>query len=322
MSNSDSTTKSTRVVEFGGEQKEYHTWRQKFKACAQINGYAQFLDGTTTIPSKSSFETAQAVDEDQRTLDQKMIIKHYTSAMRGYYDLTLSQKNDTNNGIVALSLIEKAVDIEHPDGNCKLAWEALQNKFEAQLSPRYVELNKILHSMKLEDDYKDPDLFITKMESIRTQMNQIQIVGKTPISDVDLILLIINNVPEAYSNQVQYINHMLDDDPTNLTIEQVRTELRTQYLRLRKQRRVKQMARERAMLALQQQKAAEAYKSMLGDAAKSLASFSSDEIAAFVKTFKGTCNKCGAYGHKGANCPNKANRSGDGSAGDDEEGKP
>ena len=73
-------------------------------------------------------------------------------------------------------------------------------------------------------------------------MNQIQIVGKTPISDVDLILLIVNNVPEAYSNQVQYINHMLDDDPTNLTIEQVRTELRTQYLRLHKQRRVKQLA--------------------------------------------------------------------------------
>ena len=70
MSNSDSTTKSIRVVEFGGEQKEYHTWRQKFKECAQINGYAQFLEGTTAIPSKSSFETAQAVDEDQRTLDK------------------------------------------------------------------------------------------------------------------------------------------------------------------------------------------------------------------------------------------------------------
>ena len=115
---------------------------------------------------------------------------------------------------------------------------------------------------------------------------------------------------------------MLDDDPTNLTIKQVCTELHTQYLRLRKQCRVKQMARERAMLALQQQKAAEAYKSMMGDAAKTLASLTSDEIAAFVKTFKGTCNKCGAYGHKGANCPNKANRSGDDSAGDDEEGKP
>ena len=96
--------------------------------------------------------------------------------------------------------------------------------------------------MKLEDDYKDPDLFITKMESLRTQMNQILIVGKTPISDVDLILLIVNNVPEAYSNQVQYINHMLDDDPTNLTIKQVRTELRTQYLCVCKQRMVKQLA--------------------------------------------------------------------------------
>ena len=90
MSNSDSTTKSIRVVEFGGEQKAYHTWRQKFKACAQINGYVQFLEGTTAIPNKSSFKTAQAVDEDQRTPDQKLIIKHYTSAMRGYYDLTLS----------------------------------------------------------------------------------------------------------------------------------------------------------------------------------------------------------------------------------------
>ena len=105
MSNSDSTTKLIRVIEFGGKQKEYHMWRQKFKACAQINGYAQFLEGTTAIPFKSSFGTAQAVDEDQRTLDQKMIIKNYTSAMRGYYYLMLSQKNDTNNGIVALALI-------------------------------------------------------------------------------------------------------------------------------------------------------------------------------------------------------------------------
>ena len=76
------------------------------------------------------------------------------------------------------------------------------------------------------------------------------------------------------------------------------------------------------MLTLQQQRAAEGYKSMMGDAAKALASLTSDEIAAFIKTFKGTCNKCGAYGHEGANCQKKANRSGDGSAGDDKDGKP
>ena len=27
-------------------------------------------------------------------------------------------------------------------------------------------------------------------------------------------------------------------------------------------------------------------------------------LVAFVKQFKGSCNKCGKYGHKGAGCPN------------------
>jgi len=67
MSDSDTTTKSIRVIEFGGEQKSYHTWRQKFKACVQINGYAHFLDGSTAIPIKSSCTATQAINEDQHT---------------------------------------------------------------------------------------------------------------------------------------------------------------------------------------------------------------------------------------------------------------
>ena len=36
-----------------------------------------------------------------------------------------------------------------------------------------------------------------------------------------------------------------------------------------------------------------------------IAAMSEDEIALFVKSFKGLCNKCGKYGHKGVDCREK-----------------
>ena len=46
------------------------------------------------------------------------------------------------------------------------------------------------------------------------------------------------------------------------------------------------------------------------DIADQIAAMDQDEVAAWVKTFKGTCNKCDKYGNKGSDCPGQASNQG------------
>ena len=42
--------------------------------------------------------------------------------------------------------------------------------------------------------------------------------------------------------------------------------------------------------------------------ADAISKMSEEEVSFFVKQFKGSCNKCGKYGHKGADCTARDNK--------------
>ena len=123
-----------------------------------------------------------------------------------------------------------------------------------------------------------------------------KISGKTDMSDVDLIIHIIASVPEEYEVAVSDLEDRLTSGADKIDIEIVREKLSARFDRLKKND-VKDAVNETALSAL---------GVLLEDE-----DLHPDELAAFVKQFKGRCNKCGTYGHKAATCPTVKNDGGD-----------
>ncbi len=55
---------------------------------------------------------------------------------------------------------------------------------------------------KMEDNEKDPDEWITHLQSLCTRMNEVVIEGKSTKTEMDLILHVLSAVPETYEIQV------------------------------------------------------------------------------------------------------------------------
>ena len=113
---------------------------------------------------------------------------------------------------------------------------------------------------------------MSELESLRTEMNKIQIRGKTEMSEVDLIIHILSNLPEEYEVAVSELERKLKDDSIQLKMEDIRETLSSRYERMVKNDKVR--------------KEEKAY-------------------AAFKKQFKGLCSRCGEQGHKNTECPDQ-----------------
>ena len=65
--------------------------------------------------------------------------------------------------------------------------------------------------MKLNDVSKDPDEWITDLESLRVQINQIGLVSK--MSDRDQMIHIMNSLPEQYDPVINNLEiHLMKNE--------------------------------------------------------------------------------------------------------------
>ena len=102
-------------------------------------------------------------------------------------------------------------------------------------------------------------------------------IGK--MFDLDLIICILNNLPEQYDVALYKMESRLrlgDNDKDKLVIKNIQDKLNNQF------ERIKHNMDESDIKENQENKA----------------------LMAYVKPFKGICNKRGKYGHTGMNCPN------------------
>ena len=92
------------------------------------------------------------------------------------------------------------------------------------------------------------------------------------MSEVDLIIHILSNLPEEYEVAVSELERKLKDDSIQPKMEDIRETLGSRYQRIVKNEKEKK-----------------------------------NEVAftAFKKQFKGMCRYCGEYGHKSDECPKR-----------------
>lgn len=286
-----------RVLEFDGVRSNFRYWYPKFLAKAGRYKYKSILTGESALPPVSEYDVAVAIPKATRNADQTSIVERYELGSYAYDDLLLSMNSSTPSGIVAFGIVDGCKTVSNPDGDARLAWTRLNAKYAPTNAPSYIVLENKFANSSLTSCDKDPEKFIMELEALRTEMNKVRIPGKSEKTETDMILHILANVPEEYEMVVQSLQRNVGLDPSTnpnaTTITKVREELTLRYDRLKKHRRQSNIPDgDRAMMAAIQNGMDEMV------------------LAAFLKQFKGLCNNCGKYGHKGADCKKKSGSSG------------
>ena len=125
--------------------KEFRKWQLKFKATAELKGYADVLGGKDVVPKES--DTLDVSTDEGK---EKMRIRKANK--RAYTDLILACHGDLSFKIVA-----NAMTSELPGGDACLAWKNLKNQFLPRTSAnKSVLVNEFWRSL-LTKISKDPE---------------------------------------------------------------------------------------------------------------------------------------------------------------------
>ena len=281
---SDSQEKSIRVIEFSGKSSDWKIWSRKFLARANRKGYKKLLLGEATIPSETGYTNSLGKSD----ATDKKLVEQWELNELAFEELLLSINGTTKAGKIAFNLVDNCVTSDQPEGNCKIAWDRLVHKYAPKTAPSYIQLKKDFANSKLRSAEDNPDEWMTDLESLRTEMNKVKISGKTDMSEVDLIIHILSNLPEEYEVAVSELEEKLKNTSSPLDMETVREKLNTRYQRITKHTEDRE-----------EEKA----------------------LAAFKKQYKGRCGNCGEYGHKSGDCPDRKSSSNNSSGGGKFQGK-
>ena len=138
------TIKTIRVIPFSGKEEDWNRWSKTFLATATAKGYREVIKPT---------DATIMADEELNIMV--------------YNDLILSCQEDVSFGI-----IDESVSEDFPDGDARLAWKNLQQRYEPNTGAAKVQLKQEFHLMKLESADEDLDPWLTALELKRRRLNE------------------------------------------------------------------------------------------------------------------------------------------------------
>ncbi len=160
--------------------------------------------------------------------------------------------------------------------------------------------------MKLEGDM-DPDGWITKLEGLKTDMNQVNIRSKSDTTDVDLIIQILALIPGDYNNLEDKLMTTLGDI---LNLQEVRDKITIRHDQIKQHDKEQKdgtafVLSSRAHLRNKWHDRVNITKDDVDDDQNSVVK---DEAHVFSRQQKARCHKCGLYGCRGDDdCPEAKN---------------
>ena len=126
------------------------------------------LQGKEKVPTQSEFEKAVSVGDTK-------VEKYVDLNEESHEGIILSINHISRQGNVAFSLVKNCKTDKYPQGNYKLAWDRLVAKYAPQTAPSLSKSKKKCANSKLDDVEKHPDEWVTELESLKSDMDSINI---------------------------------------------------------------------------------------------------------------------------------------------------
>jgi gag-polypeptide of LTR copia-type len=191
-----------RISLFSGEQKDWGIWSIQYLAKARLKGYRNLVTGVGLTPEKGT---------------------------KGYEDFLLTNDIAFSELIIACASevcvgnVDTSRSETLPEGDAKLAWKNLVAKFEPTTKANLIKIKKEFSESSLDGIETDPDQWIQGLEVMHRKL---QILGHT-LTEMDLIIHILYNLPEEYSTTVQMLENDLELDLAKL--ERFKEKLRIKF---------------------------------------------------------------------------------------------
>ena len=201
---SSSKDKTIRVISFSGKKQSWRQWSRKFLAMAAKRGYRDVLQGKLK---------EKTMDEDEKSKNA-----------HAYNDLILSMTEE-----VSFAIVDESVTEACPEGDSSLAWKRLELKYESQTSTTKVQLMRMFSASRLKSSKKDPDVWISDLESIRARLKKMDY----QVEDKYMIIHVLNNLPKEYDNLVDNLEERIDAQENPLTVDNLREKLQSKYEKIR-----------------------------------------------------------------------------------------
>ena len=267
--------KAIKVLKFPGKESEWDRWSEKFIALARARGFAGILLGTEQAPnadkeidrkkSDGSYELTDAERKEKKRLRQ--------ANGNAYINLQLSCDE------LPYDLVSLAKTEELPDGCTRDAWERLTSEYDLTEGEDKITLLTMFRQNQLEDVRTNITVWLT---SLAIQVNKLKKLHHV-LDEEYQITHILASLPREYSSVVEQVKIDRRTSSALITMDEVKKRLKERCLQLKREH-----------------------------------GWSEDEMALSMKIgnnqnknikkgskgkyFKGTCNHCGKFGHKKADC--------------------
>ncbi len=120
---------------------------------------------------------------------------------------------------VPFSLVNEAKTDALPDGDAKLAWKALKDKYQLENAASKIELKKQFAQNKM--NKQDPDERFMQLDHLRNRLHSM----KSTIQDEDYVAHILSNLAEEYSELVTVLEVELE----TITVDKLKERVRGFY---------------------------------------------------------------------------------------------
>ena len=204
-------------------------------ARARPYDYAGVIDDTDTVIKKSEYLVILAKEKSTRSADEKKQVKIYEKNSKGCDHIVLAIDGKSTSGKNSFHLVNQTKTTDLPDGDLKLAWNNLKAKYSATTTTGYIAKYRKFMDTELGKG-KDPDNYITRVETLMSEAKAITIKGKSKISDVDTVLKLMTGAKDTmYNITVNEIQNELEEDATKVSVDHLRKKFCTAYDRNKEQ---------------------------------------------------------------------------------------
>jgi len=210
--------KNLKVIVFSGKQEDWKFWEVKFLARAWRKG---FRDSCLELWQFGRIQK----NFDLNKVDEKAKSEICDKNELAFEELVLSINTSKEDGRVAFQAVCCCKLDDYKNWSMADAWKHLSAKYVPNMALIKLELKSKFQKTKLQDASKDPDVWISNLESIHARLKDLS----TDISDKDFIIHVQNGLLAKYKVQVSKLEERFSSTTNPLTIQDMRNKLNLKF---------------------------------------------------------------------------------------------